>query len=314
MCIGVGSSETIREILDENFKQWFIGFTEGRIDKKKAFFVDLVILNSPKPGAMEFILNQDSSEVRVLYYIKKKLGFGTIKKHPKIDWMHQYRVRNKKSLFILIKLFNGNLQNVHSHGYFKDWLAMAYKLYGFQVDFLLPQKKPTLEDTWLCGFTDGVGFFKCSIETKIYPKLKKNYHKYPLCEHFLDKTKLYPKEKLTWYKYVKFEYFYFHRKANYFTPLVRELVCGLPNALWDDWWYIRGYALKINISKVNLLIDYFNKYPLQTKQKHEEFLLWCQAYEAVARRDYVSKEGLLGIRMFCVQIWGYKEGLYEGLV
>lgn len=65
----LGSSETTREaiILDEKFKWWFIGFTES----DNAF-----ILN--KKGYLYFKVTQSSVDAKILFYIKKELGFGSV--------------------------------------------------------------------------------------------------------------------------------------------------------------------------------------------------------------------------------------------
>jgi hypothetical protein len=44
-----------------------------------------------------------------LFYIKKELGFGTIRVQDKINKTHSFKLTNKEGLLKLITIFNGNL-------------------------------------------------------------------------------------------------------------------------------------------------------------------------------------------------------------
>lgn len=79
-----GSSETTREtIIDNTFKWWLIGFAEG----DGYFAVD-------KRGYLTFKLTQSSTDSKVLFYVKKILGFGSVTLQSKSNKTHQYRVRD----------------------------------------------------------------------------------------------------------------------------------------------------------------------------------------------------------------------------
>jgi hypothetical protein len=115
----VGSSETTCETLRNNdsdslnlnstFKYWFIGFTEG----DGSFIVN-------KNGYLEFKVTQSSIDAQILFYIKKELGFGSVRAsargargstyegarfaHPHVrvqdknNKTHHFRVRDQKAL------------------------------------------------------------------------------------------------------------------------------------------------------------------------------------------------------------------------
>lgn len=115
-----GSSETIREInnnnvylikLDEKFKYWFIGFTEG--DGSFSVFKDKYL---------EFKITQSSKDAQVLFYIKKELGFGSVTLQDKNNKTHHYRVSNKEAIFKLITIFNENILTNYKNVQFANWI------------------------------------------------------------------------------------------------------------------------------------------------------------------------------------------------
>ena len=77
-----GSSETTCEAININdkFKWWFIGFTEG----DGSFIVN-------KDGYLEFKITQSSVDAQILFYIKKELGFGSASVQDKVNKTHHYR-------------------------------------------------------------------------------------------------------------------------------------------------------------------------------------------------------------------------------
>lgn len=70
-----GSSETTCEkCYNNNFLYRFIGLVEG----DGSFIIN-------KNGSLEFKVTQSSVDVQVLYYIKKALGFGTVRVQDKYN-------------------------------------------------------------------------------------------------------------------------------------------------------------------------------------------------------------------------------------
>jgi hypothetical protein len=48
-------------------------------------------------------------DAQILFYIKKELGFGSASVQDKINKTHHFRVRDKKNIYKLIQIFNGNI-------------------------------------------------------------------------------------------------------------------------------------------------------------------------------------------------------------
>jgi len=100
------SSETIRiKILykkrKKNFINWFIGFCEGH--------ENLFIVNR---RYARFELSCTLKNSNILYYIKNKLGFGSIRKIKFLNTiiLEYYVQDNIYNLLELIKIFNGEFR------------------------------------------------------------------------------------------------------------------------------------------------------------------------------------------------------------
>lgn len=52
-----------------------------------------------------------------------------------------------------------------------------------------------------------------------------------------------------------------------------------------------GYNMVVNLTKLNKVIDYLNKFPLKTK-KHINYLNWIKVYEIVIAKGHYNQEKL----------------------
>lgn len=148
-----GSSETTCEAIkiNDKFKWWFIGFSEG----DGSFIVN-------KDGYLEFKITQSSVDAQILFYIKKELGFGSASVQDKINKTHHYRVRDKKNILKLIQIFNGNIVTKHKLNQFKLWVDAFNKIYKTNIQCIENKHELTLNNAWLSGFTDAEGCFTSS--------------------------------------------------------------------------------------------------------------------------------------------------------
>jgi len=153
-----GSSETTCEAIniDNKFKWWFIGFTEG----DGSFIIN-------KNGYLEFKVTQSSEDAQILFFIKKELGFGSVSIQDKISKTHHYRVRDRKNIHKLIQIFNGNIVTNYKLNQFKLWVNAFNKVYKTNIHCLEDKYELTLNNAWLSGFTDAEGCFtSCTSVTK----------------------------------------------------------------------------------------------------------------------------------------------------
>ncbi len=101
-----------------------------------------------------------------MFFIKKKLGFGTVRVQDKTNKTHCFKVNNKNGGFALekrISILNGNLCKESRKEEFKLWLSAYNKIYKQEISYIENSSKPSLETSWLSGFTEAIGCFTCSI-------------------------------------------------------------------------------------------------------------------------------------------------------
>jgi len=138
------------------FLSWFIGFTES----EGSFIVN-------NRGDLCFVITQSNVDIEVLEFIKETLGFGKV--IPQSANTSRYVTQNKKEIELIIHLFNGNLilpsRKIRLENFIKGfniWVSKG-RIRLNTVQFKDRDILPSLNDSWLSGFTDGEGCFACSI-------------------------------------------------------------------------------------------------------------------------------------------------------
>jgi hypothetical protein len=131
------------------FLEWLVGFAEG----DGSFTVN-------SRGTSIFVITQSTSDLQVLEYIQRVLGFGrVIKQGPRTS---RYVVEDIASVTLLIALFNRNLVFPLKQANFALFLEAFNKRSRAQLEFISPVVTPTFNDSWLSGITDAEGCFNCS--------------------------------------------------------------------------------------------------------------------------------------------------------
>ena len=177
-------SETTREVpLNKNnteFKQWLVGLTDGT----GVFYFSTQQLFC-------FKIVASIHNLRILYYVKSKLGVGEVRKMP---FKAEYRIRNKKLLLEhIVPIFDQHClltSKHHNYKWFKKALLIStnaalntvqkeIKLIELKTNCLLTSKHPALSQpelsqpelsqpelsqpelskAWLVGFTESKGTF-----------------------------------------------------------------------------------------------------------------------------------------------------------
>ena len=292
-----GSPETIRgntyDLFKKNFayffKQdfskdnvwlsWFIGFLEG----------DGAILEHK--GRASFVITQKDS--KVLHEIREVIKIGVVKAFydDKGNIIYsRYIVSDNKGVYLLYVLLNGNLVLQARLKQLYNWyIALNNAIY---LDYSLFYSKslpvfihsclePTLNDAWLCGFTDAEGCFSVKINNakhKFYVQVifildQKN------AEDVLNKIALLlntsAKAKLrTVNKYIKGK-----NLTNYINTMFR-------------------LSVNCNDRKkptYSIIGNYFNNYPLKTS-KLESLKKWQNIFEIVANNQPLTPETLYVVR------------------
>nr|YP_009763312.1 LAGLIDADG endonuclease [Metarhizium rileyi]QIS49090.1 LAGLIDADG endonuclease [Metarhizium rileyi] len=253
----ISSSETTREaftLKDDAFKLWFIGFVEG----DGSFIIN-------KDGYLEFRITQSSKDAQVLFMIKKMLGFGVVRVQDSNRNTHCYRVRDKKNLLKLISIFNGSIFLESRRKQFKLWLEAFNLKYKENVLYLDKELKPSLNDSWLSGFTDTEGCFTCSITE--------------------NKTKT---GNLIRLRYI------LSQKGN------SENMDHLANILGGKKHFIKsydGYNVVVNTTKLSPIVQYFSVFSLKTK-KYLTYFNWTKIYKLITNKEHTSIEGFTLIKKY----------------
>ena len=140
----------------DHFLAWLIGFTEG----EGSFIVN-------NRGDLVFVITQSTEDKRVLEYIKETLGFGKVISQSLTT--NRYVIQSKVEIDIIISLFNGNIILPSRKIIFKkflegfnNWVSKG-RIRLDKVALKESSILPSLNNSWLAGFTDGEGCFTCSI-------------------------------------------------------------------------------------------------------------------------------------------------------
>jgi cytochrome c oxidase subunit 1 len=83
---------------NKRFLEWFIGFSEG----EGSFIL-------AKRGDLSFVVTQSSLDIEILNYIRDNLGFGKVIKQSVKQNTHRFIIQDIKNLYLICKLFNGNM-------------------------------------------------------------------------------------------------------------------------------------------------------------------------------------------------------------
>ena len=145
---------------NSKFLEWFIGFSEGD--------GSFIVSNERN----YFIINQ--KDLKILYKIKKNLGFGQVSKYTQNNNSYgRYVVQDKKNCERLAHIFNGNLVLEKTNIRFQFWLKTL------NIQPLNKKGTLKLDNAWLSGFIDAEGCFSAKLRKDSDYKLK---HKLQLIE------------------------------------------------------------------------------------------------------------------------------------
>nr|YP_203336.1 orf271 [Zancudomyces culisetae]AAW49503.1 orf271 [Zancudomyces culisetae] len=140
---------------DDKFLYWLIGFTEGD---------GCFSINHRKE--LSFILIQGIDNIELLKTIQTTLNMGNlIKQGPRV---YRLIIQKREDLRLLILLFNGNLilpsRKVQFNLFLLNFNSKSLKKKDYTIiPYLLSNNLPSLNNTWLLGFTEAEGCFTISL-------------------------------------------------------------------------------------------------------------------------------------------------------
>ena len=266
------SSETTREIsqsrnfdlffehsnltIDKEWLTWFIGFSEG----------DGAILSNQ--DRLKFVITQKES--KILYEIQKVLGFGKVREYKDCT---RYIVTDPNDILLLFFIFNGNLVLNHRLNQLCDWLKLINKNKNLNLSLNYNLIKPSLNDSWLSGFTDAEGCFNVTIQQRL--------------------------QTITGFRVI-LRFLLDQKNAESTLLLIKQLFgFGQVNLRMGTK---EVYRYSNNSFKGLLLVrDYFLCFPLKTK-KFNSFQKWLEIYTLVLNKKHLDEEGLIKIKKLSKQI------------
>lgn len=278
-----GSSETTRDItynfnayyyllpqhkkkINPRFLEWFIGFTEGDgsfiVSKNKVYFD----------------ITQSLSDIQVLYYIKKQLGFGKVLIRKEEDRnVGVFYVSSAENFTRLIHIFNGNICTNYKKEQFKLWLHTYNKQYNMDISFIDQLVNPSLHNSWISGFVDAEGCFYGRVKSCHTSKLGKAPH-------------------LT---------FQISQKEYDIIKALRDVFFNthsldLKNVRYDKSW--EGWTFHCSsFTKLKIIRNYFSVHKLKTK-KSLSYSKWCKIHDMILNKEHLRLEGLNKISLLTKDI------------
>nr|QUO99233.1 putative LAGLIDADG homing endonuclease [Oedogonium sp. HN1801B] len=141
------------------FLEWLIGFTEG----------DGCFSSKIQRGRPRLVFEIAQKDPKILYKIRKNLGFGRIFKENRLDTENpdliknywKFSVGDKKGIQKLFILFNGNLILPKRQKQFQRWCEQAQEANLLPSEFSLKTNSPkvSLNTGWLSGLIEAEGCF-----------------------------------------------------------------------------------------------------------------------------------------------------------
>lgn len=229
---------------------------------------------------------------KVLYLIKKTLGFGSVKISKRKSgkyWV--YKIYSKKNIQKIIHLFNGNLVLTKRKVQFERWLKAA-KLWkclprAFQKKNFYRFVTVSTKTAWLSGFIDAEGCFYATLSTpshrsKVTRSLKQKFH--------LTQKNVYDEKELLQKIGICFK-----SKAK----VAKTYSKGKQKRISNRTKYFRIEMSSLDSHE--LLKQYLQTFPLRTK-KWIAFCRWARIVEARRMNYHLCENNLPKLEKLCKAI------------
>lgn len=149
--------------LDQKFLTWFIGFIEGDGSfwtRSDSPIGTAFKLNSNNKRA-EFQITQSIKNIKVLYFIRTKLGYGRVMTYEKDGKMYgRWFTSKQENILRLISLLNGNLILESRREQFQKWVEEINAMWNMNIPLKPFTGQVSDQNAWLSGFAEAdAGFF-----------------------------------------------------------------------------------------------------------------------------------------------------------
>jgi hypothetical protein len=233
--------------ISKDWLDWFIGFSEG----DGSFIID-------NRNNLQFVITQKN--ISVLEMIHNTLKFGRVIKQGKLTY--RFIVEQKVLIELIILIFNGNMLLPSRIKRFKLFLdifnkkAIKGKIILAQIEHKIYKNEPSLNNSWLSGFTDAEGCFSITIRNTTGFSIR-----------FILSQK-------------------HESNLTFFSKLILLFSVGnIENHYHHDNYSYVLSGLK-NCSKL-IESNYFDNFKLKTT-KNNSYLLWKELYYKLLNKDHLN--------------------------
>lgn len=245
--------------IDPNWLTWFIGFTEGD--------------GGLHTYGNSCLFGLTQKEELILQEIKSVLGFGRVYFDSSVD-AYRYRVSTKSDILKLAILFNGKLATENKINQLEKWVNVLNKD-SVKLIFNPNPFMPTLNDSWLSGFTTAEG---CFIVGVVNQKSKK--------EVIDSEGNLGVKEVIS--KLVRIRFVLEQKEESILLHIKNLFGVGNVQKTGD----LGVFRFNIGSFKSNsVTVDYFLAYPLKGK-KQSAFLKWNSIRTMLLNKEHLKAGGI----------------------
>ena len=207
----------------------------------------------------QLIIVFPSLDAFLAYYIKKRLGYGKVKKLNNKN-AHILVVSNKQGIINILNLINGKLRTKDTFNQVINNIVndTEYKLHSnFTMDL-----SDDFNNYWLAGFSDTNAMFNVNIIQPV-----------PLSKNNIPEVRL---------------NFIVNLKNLLLLQMIKSYLGGnIEYRKTQDTYYYDSTSF----GSARKVIHYFDKFNLQSK-KNISFLRWRKMYRLVQKREHLTEKGL----------------------
>ena len=256
---------SVHKYIDPEWLTWFIGFTEGD--------GGLHTFNNNK----SCVLGLTQKEEDILLEIQSTFGFGRVYFDSSSN-AYRYRVNTKSDILKLAILFNGKFATQNKIDQLKAWINVL-NAESVKLIFNPDPFRPTLNDSWLSGFTTAEGSFIVGI---VNQKSKK--------EVLDSEGNLGIKETI--YQLVRVRFVLEQKEESILLHIKNLFSVGNVQTTADAGIFRYNVG---SIKSNSVIVDYFLAYPLKGK-KLSSFEKWKSIREMLLEKKHLKGEGMELIR------------------
>lgn len=208
----------------------------------------------------QLVITFSSPDAFLAYYIKKKLGYGAVKK---VKGKNAYLliISKKEGMLNVLNLINGKLRAEHRFNQVINNILSHTKYKSLDIKFTT-NSSGDFNNHWLAGFSDA----DASFQIKVINRLIRNKSEIRL-NYQID------------------------QKNNLLLNMIKIYLGGNIGYRKSQDTYYYGST---SFGSAKNVIKYFDKFNLQSK-KHISYLRWRKVYILIQNKEHLTEEGLVKI-------------------